>query len=145
MLTTRKKPSTSEDGSKAGAIPRPSVARVMPPVGREARIETANDVVQATFVFILSASVLVHTVDVGVSRIRLESPDPYLLREQIQGVCGERSPVKHTEAVCITIGSEVLCPVSFVFSIEREHALVRQDFLIQDIGDKSLVRGWIGE
>ena len=57
MLTTRNKPSTSsvEGGIKAGAVRRPIIAGriASPPVCTDACIETANDVVQANFKFIV--------------------------------------------------------------------------------------------
>ena len=88
MLILLVKPSTSsvDGGSKAGAVLRP-ITIASPPVGRDACVEFANDIVQASFKFIVV--VLVYTVYVGVSPIGLESPDPYLLRKQIQGVSGD--------------------------------------------------------
>jgi hypothetical protein len=37
------------------------------------------------------------------------------------------------------MGGEVLCPHPFELSVDREHALVREYFLKQEIGDKTIV------
>src|SRR5207253_5093725 len=57
-----------------------------PPVRRDARIVTRDDIVRAEFIFFARAAEV--TVKAGISRIGLKSPDPNLLRKQIQGVAG---------------------------------------------------------
>src|SRR5678815_4390649 len=111
----------------------------MSPPRRNACIVTGNDVIHAGFKFIECAGV--HTVHEGVSPVGLESPDPDLLRKQIQSVRGDGCPGKYrkegggskppSRRTCIRKGREVACPVPFVFRVEREHALVREDFFKQ--------------
>ena len=57
-----------------------------PPVRRDAGIVTGDDIVRAEFIFFACTSEL--TVQTGISRIGLKSPDANLLRKQIQGIHG---------------------------------------------------------
>ena len=77
---------TSRSGPAPNTPRRPPRPRTIaiPPVCRDARIVTANDVVRAKFIFFGCAAEL--TVNAGISPIGLESPDPDLIWKQIQGV-----------------------------------------------------------